>query len=140
MTVWVVYKTASGQVVGWHSATFDPVDTEHPLPTGCAAILAEDAVDDSAAYIAGSPPAVTARPSPACTLDKSTITANGTDTATLSNIPIGATVAVTDSNDTTTYTINDGTLEITADEPGTITITVTPAFPYKPLTVTVTAS
>jgi hypothetical protein len=99
-----------------------------------------DEATPAAHYIAGSPPTVTTRPATVCTLDKTTIADDGLDTATLSGIPIGATVAVTDQNGTTTYTVNDGTLEITADDPGTITITVTPAFPYKPLTVTVTAS
>jgi hypothetical protein len=107
---------------------------------GCLEIITDSIPNFMAHYIAGSPPAVTARPSPACPLDKPTITADGLDTATVSGIPTGASVRVTDSNGATDYTVNDGTLEVTADEPGTITITVTPAFPYKPLTVTVTAT
>jgi hypothetical protein len=140
MSYAVVYKNTDGSIVGQRS-----YDTDHPangaaIPSGCSELFTDSITHWNTHYITGTPPTVTARPTPACTLDKSTITANGTDTATLSGIPTGASVRVTDSNGATDYTVNDGTLEITADEPGTITITVTPAFPYKPLTVTVTAS
>jgi hypothetical protein len=136
--MYTIYQSVSGKITGWSDnpeapsiGDFGPHRSFLPV---------DSRPNEEAHYITGSPPTVTARPTLSCTLDKSTITANGLDTATLSGIPSGAAVSVTDQNGTTTYTVNDGTLEITADEPGTITITVTPAFPYQPLTVTVTAS
>jgi hypothetical protein len=138
MNAYTIYETATGKVRGFLQADVAPsADWFEP---GVSAIesVGEFGDDGSAQYLPGG--VLTARPATACTLDKSTIAANGLDTATLSGIPSGAAVSVTDQNGTTTYTVNDGALEITADEPGTITITVTPAFPYKPLTVTVTAS
>jgi hypothetical protein len=138
MKAYTVYETATGRVRGFLQADVAPsADWFEP---GVVAIeSAGEFGDDGAAYYlpAGS---LTARPATTCTLDKSTITADGIDTATLSSIPVGATVAVTDGNGITIYTVNDGTLEITADDPGTIKATVTPAFPYKPLTLTVTAT
>jgi hypothetical protein len=132
----VIYIAATGRIVGVGSAPWAPSD----LAGAYGSKSTTDVADHAVSYIAGSPPAVTARPATVCPLDKTTITANGTDTATLSSIPIGASVTVIDGNGTTTYTATDSTLEITADEPGTVTVTVTPAFPYTPLTVTVTAS
>lgn len=76
---------------------------------------------------------VVARPAMACTLDKPTIAANGTDTATVSGIPVGARVTVTDANGVTVYTVTDAVLQVTADEPGPVDIAVEarPAVPYR---------
>jgi hypothetical protein len=133
-----IYQSVSGKITGWSDnpeapsiGDFGPHRSFLPV---------DSRPNEESHYIAGSPPTVTARPTLPCTLDKTTITANGTDTATLSSIPIGATVAVTDGNGVTTYTATDSTLEITADDPGQISVTVTPAFPYIALTVTVTAT
>jgi hypothetical protein len=135
----IIYGLDTGAITGF-------LDTDLPVQSDWFAVpsgVIESAVEIDAGigrthYALDG--ALTARPLPACTLDKTTIIADGLDTATLSGIPAGSSVRVTDSNGTTDYTVNDGAMEITADEPGTITITVTPAFPYKPLTVTVTAS
>jgi capsular polysaccharide biosynthesis protein len=136
----ISYFIASGAISGWLQD--DRIFDRSWFADDMEFITVADStpIDRDQQYVAGSPPTVTARPTPACTLDKTTITANGTDTATLSSIPIGASVTVTDGNGTTTYTATDSTLEITADDPGAITVTVTPAFPYIPLTVTVTAT
>lgn len=136
----IVFNRSTGEIVGMPGYSLRPMTSADVAPEYDVIVDGDALASQQYHYIAGSPPAVTARPTPASTLDKSTITANGTDAATLSGIPAGSSVRVTDSNGTTDYTVNDGTLEITADDPGTITITVTPAFPYKPLTVTVTAS
>jgi hypothetical protein len=139
MTFAVIYRNSDGAIVGRRSYEADHPANAAPLPAGCSLLESESLPNESDSYINGTPAFIAARPTTACTLDKSTITANGTDTATLSSIPIGATVAVTDGNGTTTYTATDSTLEITADDPGQISVTVTPAFPYIALTVTVTA-
>lgn len=136
----IIFRRSNGEIVGMPGESSRPMTDADVAPEYDVITDGADGANQNEHYIAGSPPAVTARPAPACTLDKSTITANGLDTATLSGIPTGASVRVTDSNGPTDYTVNDGTMEITADGPGTITIAVTPAFPYKPLTVTVTAS
>lgn len=140
MTFAVIYRNSDGAIVGRRSYEPDHPANAAPLPSGCSLLESESFPNESASYITGTPAVITDRPTPACTLDKTSITANGTDTATISGIPTGSAVRVNDGNGTTDYTVDDGTLEITADEPGTITITVTPAFPYRPLTVTVTAA
>jgi hypothetical protein len=138
MISYTLYATVTGEIRGYLQADVSPSGDWFEPGVSSIASVGEFGDDGSAQYLPGG--VLTARPATACTLDKSTINDDGLDTATLSGIPSGAAVSVTDQNGTTTYTINDGTLEITADDPGTITITVTPAFPYKPLTVTVTAS
>lgn len=140
MTFAVIYRNSDGAIVGRRSYEADHPANAAPLPGGCSLLESERLPNDSDSYITGSPAAVTDRPTPSCTIDKTSIAANGADTATLSGIPVGASVRVTDGNGTTDYTVNDGVLEITADAPGTITATVTAAFPYKPLTVTVNAT
>lgn len=138
MKSYTIYIATTGEIRGFLQADVAPFSDWFEPGVVAVESVGELGDDGATHYLpAGT---LTARPATSCPLDKTTITANGTDTATLSSIPVGASVTVTDSNGTTTYAATDSTLEITADDPGTITITITPAFPYKPLTVTVTAT
>ena len=138
MISYTLYVTNTGEIRGYLQADVPPSGDWFEPGVSAIESVGEFGDDGSAQYLPGG--VLTARPPLSCTLDKATITANGLDTATLSGIPAGSSVRVTDSNGTTDYTVNDGTMEVTADDPGAITITVTPAFPYKPLTITVTAT
>ncbi len=138
MKSYTLYKTSTGEIRGFLQADVAPsADWFEPGVVAIASV-GEFGDNGESYYLPGG--VLTPRPATNCPIDKIAITADGTDTATLSNIPVGASVTVTDGNGTSDYTVNDGALEITADAPGKITITVTPAFPYKPLTASVTVS
>lgn len=67
------------------------------------------------------------------TLDKTQILADGTDLATIHNLP-GCTVTFKGQQ----YPVEDGSFEFTADIPGTFIVAIE-AFPYLPATFTVEA-
>ena len=68
-------------------------------------------------------------------VNKSTIAADSTEEAIISNIPRG-TVCTHDGD---TYTVDDGLIEFTADHVGDYTFTFE-LFPYLPMTITVSAT
>lgn len=80
---------------------------------------------------------VVPQPPPLCAADKTAIEADGVDTATISGIPPGAKVTVEDVYGVSRYTVNDGVLQVTADEPGRITVSVDapPALTYQTVIV-----
>ncbi len=77
---------------------------------------------------------VVPRPEFPGTLDKTTIVANGTDTATLSGLPVPCVVRL----DIQTFTVEDGSLEITSDMVATYNINVE-HWPFKDWAGTVEA-
>lgn len=90
-----------------------------------------------------------ARPllSTVATWNKTSITANGTDSATLSGLPNPTTIVIDlpagstiDSSITLTYTITDGSFTLTANAPGTYTIHAYDPFPYQTYSQTITAT
>lgn len=81
------------------------------------------------------PPAITPRPTMPTVVNKTSIVANGADTAIFSNIP-NNTVCTYDGED---HVVTDGLIEFTADHDGDYTFTFT-LFPYLPLTITITAT
>lgn len=138
MSANIVYRRSNGEIVGMPGPSARPMDDSDVAPEFAVITDGADDANTHDHYISAG--VVTARPASPCTIDKTSITANGLDTATISSIPVGTTALVTDANGTVAYTVNDGTLEITADEPGQIAITVAAPFPAKALTVTVTAA
>jgi hypothetical protein len=131
----VSYFAASGAISGWlqDDRVFDSSWFAHDM--GFIEVQEGQAIDREAQYVSGG--ALTARPASPCTLDKPTVLANGTDTATISSIPSGAVATITDANGTATHTITDGVIELTGDDAGTIRVTVV-LFPYLDWTATVT--
>ena len=78
---------------------------------------------------------ITDRPSMNLSVDKTTIVANGTDEATISNIPSGATATCEGES----LTIDDGELVFTADTAGIYTIKFE-CWPYLDEEVTINAT
>jgi len=78
---------------------------------------------------------ITDRPSMSLSVDKTTITANGTDEATISNIPSETTATCEGES----LTIDDGELVFTTDTAGTYTITFE-CWPYLDEEVTINAT
>jgi len=93
----------------------------------------EGMADDETQYVDNG--VIADRPSMNLSVDKTTITANGTDEATISNIPSGATATCEGES----LTIDDGELVFTADMAGTYTITFE-CWPYLDEEVTINAT
>jgi hypothetical protein len=72
--------------------------------------------------------------------EKTIIEANGDDTALVSGIPSGSRVVIqADSYKQFDGQVDDGTVELSATDPATYTVTVIPAAQYLPATIQVTA-
>lgn len=78
--------------------------------------------------------AVVERPQMSCPVTIPAVVANGIDAATITNLPVPCTVTV----DGQSFEVDDGTVEMTFDEPGKHTITLS-AWPYLDRTVEITA-
>jgi hypothetical protein len=112
-----VYETATGRIFGTQDHSREgvtlTVDPAHSVIPG-ESDGGVDYVD-----ISGTP-TITARSAITATLDKTSITADGVDTATLSGLPTTCTLNI----DGDTVAITDGTLAFTATDPGPYTITI----------------
>ena len=93
----------------------------------------EGTADDDTQYVKDG--VITDRPSMNLSVDKTTITANGADEATISNIPSGATATCEGES----LTIDDGELVFTADTAGIYTIKFE-CWPYLDEEVTINAT
>jgi len=132
----VTYKTSTGQIVGFMSD-----DELQSVPSGFASLITNVEIGHSmdAFIVTGSPLSVQAKQAMSCILDKSAITANGADKATVSNIPNGAEVTVIDENGRSVYVVTDGFIEIQAAEAQAIQVRVA-LFPWRDFLATVTAT
>lgn len=88
--------------------------------------------DDLIHYVDGG--LIVNRPTMPCTINKTTITADSTDTAIISNLPEPCTVTFKGQE----YEVTDGTFGFTADLPGTYAVKVE-AWPHLDATFTVEA-
>lgn len=137
MMRYTIYEISSGQIVG-HGTTDEPQSLSD-LGVGRAALIDQPPdITPDRHYVTGSPAAVVQRPALGATLNKPSIAANGVDQAILSGVPAGATIKVRDVHGMSDYLADGTTLEITADEPGRITVEVE-AFPAAVTRYTVTA-
>lgn len=133
---YTIYRESDGQISGAFRSEIVP-DVSWTAPG--YSLLASDDDDPALYYVTGSPPSITLRPASLCVLSKAAILANGADIATITNIPVGANVVVHDINGMHRYTVTDGVLEITADAPGAIRVTIE-SFPARDFSATVTAA
>lgn len=74
------------------------------------------------------------RPSMPCSVGIPAVVANGLDVATITNLPTPCIITVGGQS----FEVDDGTVELTFDEPGVHTITLS-AWPYVDHTVEITA-
>ena len=103
-------------------------------------ILKEIPADDSLQYIPDTnTPVVTEKPISVVTIDKTTLTADGVDFITVSNLPVDSRISV-ESTVNEVYLdepLDSPTDYLTVDAPGDYNITIY-AFPYLPFTATIT--
>jgi hypothetical protein len=133
---------ATGRILGsGHCADADLGLQPNGWPAGAAVLQVAAATDPNLNYVTGEPPTqgVAARPTFSGSLDKTAISANGTDAATLSGLPNPTTVTLTGPQGRNTYTVTDGSFALTTAWPGAYRIDIDP-FPQLPASFTVNAS
>lgn len=108
------------------------------IETGDDYVISEEPFNAEETYVLNG--VLTPRPSFSLALSKSTITANGTDKATLTGVPSGATVTMDRIGGGSRSATADGTIvEITATMPGNYVVTVS-KWPYKDEVFTIAAT
>lgn len=136
----IVYRNTDGMILRTGECLFEVLSLQ--AQTGETAIGGE--ADDATEYINTTNQSVIARPSLTATWNKTTITANGTDTATLgSSLPNPTIVTV----DVPTGAVLPDPEEVTAGSfslattiSGDYTVRIYPPFPYMSITQVITAS
>lgn len=138
MTAYVVYDTASGRVK--RLLNCEPSHISANVQTGESSL--EGVADSQTQYISGG--AITARPSITATWNKTTIAANGADAAVLgATLPNPTTVSVkvpAGAVSPSDETVTGGSFSLATPIAGSYAVTVTPPFPTRVHTQTITAS
>lgn len=98
---------------------------------------ADDYVDPELYYVSGG--SVALRPALAVTIDTTTITADGADSATLNGLPAPSLVSVYDANGLSEYEVVDGVFVVTAAVAQVVTVQIH-APPSAVYTVEITAT
>lgn len=133
----IVYRDSDGAILRSGECPDDTLSLQ--AQTDETAIEGE--ANDSTQYISGG--VVTARPTLTATWNKTTITANGSDTATFgSTLPNPTTVTVgvpVSATAPEAEQVTTGTFSIATPISGEYTVTVMPPFPYMPVTQVITA-
>ena len=135
MTQFIRYTLATGQI---HSIGDCPDDQLADQAAAGLELMPGEADLFTDYILAG---VVTPRPASPATINKTTFTANGTDTCIISSMINPSIVSFTSPSSVTpipTYTDTDGTLTFSATEIGAYTITLT-SFPYLDKIFTLTA-
>lgn len=122
MVRYMVYELGTGRIL--RSGLCPQNMVEHQAQAGEIAVESEDdGIDDSLQYVVDG--AIVMRPSlPG--FDKTTITADGEDAATMT-VPVGSHVEIVA---VASGVCEDGIVEITADLPDSYTVRVTDCWPY----------
>jgi len=131
MPDYTFYDKTTGEILKIATCSKGAMEYELTQNTNTEVILGH--YSDALYYIVSG--AVEPRPSMDLSVDKTTITADGTDEATITNIPSGATATCEGES----LTIDDGELVFTADTVGTYTITFE-CWPYLDEEVTINAT
>ena len=135
MNMHTLIELNTGRIIGNMSCPsylFEINEADLPSGVGC---LWEGGIIDGDIYYYDLINTIRIRPANPATIDKMTLTANGTDQATISNLP-NPTVVKVNGN---TCAVTDGTFEFTIDLPGTYPIIVD-SFPYLTKEFEVTAT
>lgn len=135
MTIRTLYEVGTGRIIGHLSCPsylFEVNQANIPSGVGC---LWEGEIIEGNIYYYDLANSIILRPTNPATIDKTILTANGVDQATISNLPTPTVVKVNGD----TYTVTDGTFEFTIDLPGTYPIIVD-SFPYLTKEFEVTAT
>lgn len=104
--------------------SLEPGYTSYPIVPDVAA--------ETHYYVGG---VATSRPDPGISIDKTQITADGVDVATISSIPMTAVAYLDDE-----VVSHDGTLEVGSEAPAIMPIRIVPEWPAREWEVMVTAT
>lgn len=118
MKKFIVYRTATGEILRTGSAPDDMI----AIQAIAGETVIEGTANDITQYIAAG--VVTNKPPMGCTIDKTTMIANGVEVATISGVPNPTTARVSGPA-SSTATVTDGTLQLTFDLPGTYKVALT---------------
>jgi len=136
----IVYRNSDGMILRSGETLWETLS----LQAQAGETATSDDADGATQYINVSTGAVTTRPTLTATWNKTSITANGSDTAIFgSTLPNPTTVIVGVPVSATTpeaEQVTTGTFSITTTIAGEYTVTITPPFPYIPVTQVITAS
>lgn len=113
--------------------TVDEADIEANLAEDEAAMLGY--CDMQAWYVTGG--TLTEKPEFTEQFNKTTINADGNDSASITGLPAGTEIVITGAF-YAVYDVDDGEFEINTTNPGTYNIKLSP-FPYREFTVTINA-
>lgn len=126
-----VYETRTGRIVRVVTGPANIIDQQAQTGEGYAAGTANTLTQ----YVNTAKRRVENRPKISATVSKSTIVADGADIASISGLPQPCTVTLEGQ----IYRVEDGTLSLTTDIPGSFLLTVQ-AWPYLDAEFTVEAS
>jgi hypothetical protein len=133
---YLVYKVANGRILGeFHG---DELPDSYSIDPGLGAMEITGAESRETHYLAGNPLALAIRPLMPVVINKTTITANGTDAVIVAGIPEGTSVVVSDVNGQHRYEATDGTFEVTADDPQRIVVSLN-LWPYQNMVIEISS-
>ena len=121
---YVTYIVATGQIRNKGNCLPDVF--ERKIPRSGTALLQVSSVDHKVQYVDTVTDTIIDRPVMGSSIDKTTITANASDTATVSDIPVGTRLQLWRFNSLLFDTVvDDGEFGLTVMETGTYTIELT---------------
>jgi len=121
---YVTYIVATGQIRNKGNCLPDVFERKIPRPG--TALLQVSSVDHKVQYVDTVTDTIIDRPVMGSSIDKTTITANASDTATVSDIPVGTRLQLWRFNSLLFDTVvDDGEFGLTVMETGTYTIKLT---------------
>lgn len=121
---YVTYIVATGQIRNKGNCLPDVFERKIPRPG--TALLQVSSVDPKVQYVDTVTDTIIDRPVMGSSIDKTTITANASDTATVSDIPVGTRIQLWRFNSLLFDTaVDDGEFGLTVMETGTYTIKLT---------------
>ena len=130
MIEFTLYYTDTGRIHCSGTSSDEMLDQDY---SGQGLSLAAIASSPNTQYISNN--MLLERPDMGCLISATEVLANSTASATISNVPVGAEAFI---NRTNIGVVNDGTLELTFDEPGTYTVRLE-LFPYLDTEFTINA-
>jgi hypothetical protein len=139
----LIYDATTGEIVGTCLQGRDGPFDDQPgrahiafeaedMPDGTASVLAQGYYVD----LSGAAPAMAARPIMSISLDKTSVVANGTDEATFTGVPVGATVRIDGGE---TFPMLNETLLFSSDTVGTYKVTFS-SWPHVDASFTIEAT
>jgi len=131
---------ADGFIVSQYSCPAEFFDLQGPNENEAGLLIIVDDLDPSGFYVDTNTLQLVPKQPIQPVLDKPTVVADGLDVATVSGLPIPCGVEVLDGVQVVEAVVDDGSLEITFDTPGTYRIILHSAPAYEHAEVQIDAS